>query len=111
MGDAFPCVWPNFGPGVVAAFSGCKLENGPDTVWFSHPMQQSIEDIHISFNPDSSWLHRIKDIMEATQRRWQGNVQVGMTDLGGTLDIIASFRESEPLLMDLYDSPGEVIRR
>jgi len=42
--------------------------------------------------------------------RWQGSVQVGMTDLGGNLDILSTFRSSEKLLYDLYDHPDEVKR-
>jgi len=110
MGDAFPCVWPNFGPGVIAAFSGCRLENHPDTVWFSSDGEKTIQDIHIPFTPEAYWFRRVRDIMAAAEKHWQGKVQVGMTDLGGTLDILASFRGSEPLLMDLCDSPDEVKR-
>jgi len=33
---------------------------------------------------------------------------VGLTDLGGNLDILASMRSSEKLLLDLSDSPDEV---
>jgi 5-methyltetrahydrofolate--homocysteine methyltransferase len=43
-------------------------------------------------------------------RRWQGQVLMTMTDLGGNLDILSSFRPGEDLLMDLYDEPGEVKR-
>ena len=110
MGDSFPCVWPNFGPGVMAAFSGCRLENNPDTVWFSSSEEKAIQDIHVSFDPTSYWCRRVRDIMTAAEKRWRGQVQVGMTDLGGALDIIASFRGSELLLMDLYDFPSEVKR-
>ena len=109
-GDAFPCVWPNFGPGVAAAFSGCRLDQGPDTVWFSHTGQKALQDIQIPFDPESYWFRRVRDIMSAAQKHWNGTVQVGMTDLGGNLDIVASFRESEPLLMDLYDCPETVKR-
>ncbi len=28
LGDAFPHVWPNFGPGIVSAFIGAILEKG-----------------------------------------------------------------------------------
>ena len=108
-GDAFPAVWPNFGPGVAAAFLGCELENGADTVWFAgkgSPLQET----QLSFVPASRWYGRVQALVQAAMRRWQGQVQVGMTDLGGTLDIIASFRGSEPLLMDLYDVPSEVHR-
>jgi hypothetical protein len=35
---------------------------------------------------------------------------MGMTDLGGTLDVLSTFRPSEKLLFDLYDNPAEVER-
>ena len=42
--------------------------------------------------------------------RWQGQVLMGMTDLGGNLDILSSFRPGEKLLFDLYDHPDDVKR-
>jgi hypothetical protein len=33
-----------------------------------------------------------------------------MTDLGGNLDILASFRPSDALLLDLYDHPEDIKR-
>jgi 5-methyltetrahydrofolate--homocysteine methyltransferase len=35
---------------------------------------------------------------------------MGMTDLGGTIDVLSTFRPSEKLLLDLYDAPEEVER-
>ena len=35
---------------------------------------------------------------------------MSMTDLGGSLDILSTFRPSENLLLDLYDHP-EVVRQ
>ncbi|MCE5198636.1 hypothetical protein LLG39_06645 [bacterium] len=110
VGDGFPSIWPNFGPGVIAALMGCELECGNDTVWF-HPKEiKEIAEISFKYNPDNIWLHRIKDICRAAVERWEGLVQVGMTDLGGNLDILSSFRPSERLLLDLYDYPEEVKR-
>ncbi len=31
LGDAFPRFWPNFGPGIVAAFAGASLQATQDT--------------------------------------------------------------------------------
>ena len=56
------------------------------------------------------WLQRIKAIYKAAMERWQGSVLMGMTDLGGTIDILSTFRPSEQLLVDLYDEPDEVER-
>ena len=50
------------------------------------------------------------DIYSAGMKRWQGRVLMGMTDLGGNLDVLSTFRPSEKLLLDLYDEPEEVKR-
>ena len=42
--------------------------------------------------------------------RWEGTVQIAMTDLGGNLDVVASFRPGAKLLLDLYDHPDEIKR-
>jgi 5-methyltetrahydrofolate--homocysteine methyltransferase len=52
----------------------------------------------------------MKDIYKTAIERWQGNVQLDMTDLGGNLDIVSTFRPAEKLLLDLYDHPDEVKR-
>lgn len=110
LGDGFPSVWPNFGPGTMAAFVGCRLENGASTVWFHPEGEIELSDVHIRFNAKARWFRRIADIAQAAIDRWQGQVQVGMTDLGGSLDVAASFRPGEKLLLDLYDHPQEVKR-
>ena len=112
LGDAFPSIWPNFGPGVAAAFMGAELRASVQagTVWF-HPKQElEMADIHLSYDGGNVWLRRIADIMRAAMERWEGLVQVAMTDLGGSLDILSTFRPSEKLLFDLYDCPDEVQR-
>ncbi len=112
LGDAFPSLWPNFGAGVLAAFLGATLKKDPvaQTVWFQPPGEAEIGDLRFRHDPASRWFRRIADIYRAGLDRWQGRVQMGMTDLGGNLDILSTFRPSEQLLLDLYDHPGEVKR-
>lgn len=110
LGDAFPFVWPNFGPGIVAAFLGADLENGNNTVWFKPSQTQDIRDVRLEYNADNVWLGRIRAILGAALKRWGGLVQIGFTDFGGILDILASIRGTEQLLIDLYDHPEEVER-
>ncbi|MDP6350415.1 MAG: hypothetical protein QF719_06560 [Chloroflexota bacterium] len=110
LGDAFPNIWPNFGAGAVAAFLGADIHNTDDTTWFIPKSVQEIADIQLDYDPAERWFNRAKDICQAAIDRWQGAVQVDMVDLGGTIDVISTFRPSELLLLDLYDSPDEVER-
>lgn len=107
MGDAFPTVFPNFGPGVIAAFMGATLQNSDDTVWF-HYDRKPIADIEFKHTCDVPWLDRIKDCLAAARQRWQGLVQIGQTDLGGNLDIVASMCNCEDLMLAMYEQPEQV---
>jgi len=110
LGDAFPHVCPNFGPGVIAAFMGAELINGHDTVWF-HPKENvPIADLDFEFDAENPWYCRCCDLVRAAMDRWQGSVQCGLTDLGGNLDILSVFRPAESLIYDLYDNPQHVKR-
>lgn len=111
--DAFPFVnMDSFGPGVLAAFCGARLDNSSGAVWFfpEESKGKEIADIHVKYDPDNIWAKRIKDIYRAGMERWQGQVLMGMPDLGGHLDIASILRGSEDLFMDLYDEPDEVKR-
>jgi hypothetical protein len=105
LGDGFPVFFPNFGPGVIAAYMGAELKNGDNTVWF-HPVgSPELSQIRFEYIADNPWFRRTKDIISAGAERWQGIVEIAMTDLGGNMDILSTFRPSEKLLLDLYDSP------
>ncbi|MGQ9609462.1 MAG: hypothetical protein ACUVWN_09175 [bacterium] len=110
MGDAFPHVWPNFGPGVIAAFMGAKLEKGNGTCWFIPERDYKASEITFEYDQNNKWLKRIRDIYKACMERWEGLVQVGMTDLGGNLDIVSTFLPGKKILLDLYDNPDEIKR-
>jgi len=109
-GAAWPKWWPNFGPGIVAGFLGAKVHSVPETVWFSPAKNVPIEDLYFSYDPNNFWLKRVKEITRSAVEQWGNRVSVGHTDLGGNLDILASFRTTEQLLIDLIEAPEEVAR-
>jgi hypothetical protein len=111
LGDAFPHFNMDcFGPGIMAAFLGARLDTSTGRVWFSPEEIVPIKELSFQYDPDNVWLNRIKDICRAAMERWQGNILMGMPDLGGVLDVLATFRPGEHLLLDLYDHPEEVKR-
>lgn len=111
-GDAFPCWAPDFGPGVVAAFMGmARLEQDDRTVWMEPIERKGLCEIELRFCDENFWWQRVRDLTEEAARRWKGEVTVGYTDLGGNLDILASLRTTNELLLDTMDDPGLVSER
>lgn len=109
-GDAWPKWWPNLGPGIVAGFLGATVHCDPDfeTVWFEPAQEVGIKDLRLAFNSENMWWRRVRELTTAAVERWGGSVAVAHTDLGGNLDILASLRTTEGLLLDLIDAPDEV---
>ena len=112
MGDAFPYVnLDGFGPGVLAAFCGTRVETNRDLIWF-HPSEENkpISEIHAKYDPENIWAKRIKDICRTGVNRWEGKVIIGLPDLGGVMDVAASLVGTENLLYAVTDEPEEVRR-
>jgi len=111
LGDGFPFLnMMCSGPGIVAAFLGSNLDCSTGRIWFSPNQVLPLSKLHFEYDANNIWLNRVKDICKEANKRWQGQVLVGMPDLGGVIDILASFRMSDNLLMDLIDEPDEVKR-
>lgn len=110
MGDAYPYLdLTCFGPGVMGAFLGAKLDNSTGNVWFHPPKEMDIQDLIFEYNPENKWLKRIKRICQVAVDYWHGDVLVAMPDLGGVLDVLSIFLPGEKLLLALCDNPEKVI--
>lgn len=109
-GDSWPRWWPNFGPGIVAGFLGANVGSDENTVWFEMAANLGISDIQLQFDPHNFWWRWVKAITQGAIDRWGNTITVATTDLGGNLDILASLRGTQNLLMDLYDAPEDVER-
>ena len=111
LGDSFPSMdFTCFGPGVLAAFCGAEIRNETGGVWFFPKEELPIDKIRIEYDPENIYVQRIKALYRAGIDRWGNGVLLGMPDLGGVLDVVATFVGSESLLIDLYDAPEEVER-
>jgi hypothetical protein len=103
----YPQLTINLGPGILAAFMGGEVTVRPETVWFSkHPPLRLDQDIVL--DTQSWWYRQTREMSRLAAERGKGKFITGMTDLGGNLDVIASLRGAEQLLMDLADNPSRV---
>ena len=117
-GDAFPKFWVNYGPGLVAAFLGADFQIQSDTIWLSPPMSENgisweeipLSEISLTFNKQHPLWQRVCELKEAAEDQLGEKISVGITDLGGNLDILASLIGSTRLAMEMLDNPDEVER-
>ncbi|MDD5698354.1 MAG: hypothetical protein PHH77_07030 [Victivallaceae bacterium] len=109
---SYPHQWINFGPGVLAALIGGEGRCGEGTVWFEPGRFEKcdISAISVKLDYDSKWFRRLEEFFIAASRQLGGRIQIGQTDIGGTLDVLSSLRPGEQLMFDMYDSPDEVKR-
>jgi 5-methyltetrahydrofolate--homocysteine methyltransferase len=107
-GDAFPKWWPNFGPGVIAAFLGSGVEYATNTTWFTPMVDTDLKSLQLDFIETNPWWQRAYQFTQAAIERWGERVVIGHTDLGGNLDILAGLRGSSQMLFDLTDMPDRI---
>jgi len=84
-----------------------------NTVWFGegHTFFKDYSNINDLRLLEDSQMYKL--VVKMTRVLIEGNdgsYTVGVSDLGGNLDILASLRNTEDLLFDLYDHPEMVIR-
>ncbi len=111
-GDSFPKQWIDFGPGVVSACLGGDLHANGSTTWFTPGIHagKAIAEVAIPGQNGGPWWDRLLAVTRACTQRFGTRAVIGHTDLGGNLDIVASLRDSNQLLLDCMDDPAEVDR-
>ena len=91
-GETFPVFWPNLGPNVYAAFHGLELEYGEVTSWIHHCANWE-EVSRLKFSYDNECFLGIERLTLTALERCAGKSLVGYTDLHGSLDCVADFRQ------------------
>lgn len=106
-GEAFPNLWINLGPGIMAAYMGAAPQFRDDTTWFETPKEWHEIDA-IAFDPDNEWWEKTRELTAVAVKRGRGKYLTGLTDIGGNLDLAAALRGSQRLCVDLIDSSDQV---
>ena len=112
-GESFPNLWINLGAGVMGAYLGAEVKFESDTVWFGAQWDDSsARDLkylaNAKFDENNIWWRRTITATRKATERSGGNFVVGITDIGGIADVIASLRGAKNLLIDCHVRPGDV---
>jgi hypothetical protein len=109
-GEAFPCIWPNFGTaGHAKYFKGCKFHFGRDTVWYESFIQDWQKDT-LEYDPNCSILNLEKATLKFLAEQGKGKFLVTMPDNCGVIDALAHLRGTDNLLFDLVDE-SEMVKK
>jgi len=107
-GEAIPNLWINIGPGIIGAYLGAEPKIAEDTVWFEPLKEWDKIEKRIEFDSENIWWKKTCKMTSVSTQRGIGKFFTALTDLGGSLDILASLRGTQELLFDLVDSPEQI---
>ncbi len=105
-GETFPIFCPNLGPNVYAAFHGAEIEYGEVTSWIKHCVHSAGDVAKLKFSRDNQYYQGIESLMRVALEKCAGQFMVGYTDLHGSLDCVADWRDPQELCLDLMDTPS-----
>jgi hypothetical protein len=108
FGETFPVFWPNLGPNVYAAFHGAELDYGQVTSWIRHCVHDWDDLGRLKFSHQNVYFQKIEELTRLALEKCAGRYLVGYTDLHGSLDCAADWRDSQQLCLDLVDCPQKV---
>lgn len=100
--DIIPVANTHLGPGSLAAFMGAELDGGEDTIWIRH---KEGAEMKLEFDEnDPAWQLHV-DLLNACKAQANGKYYVGCPDLVEGLDVLASIRGTQDVLMDMIMDP------
>lgn len=108
-GLAYPNLWINFGPGILAAFLGAEPVFDGRTVWFGNQRGKGPltlrELAEAELDRENVWWRRVVAATRTALEAHRERFVVGMTDIGGVLDVVAALRGTVEVMKDMYRDP------
>jgi hypothetical protein len=112
--DAFPIAGTDIGPGSLALVLGSEPGFSPETVWFKPCIR---DDPHperrppLTFDPENRWWQIHDATLKACVELAGDMYTVGCPDLVENIDVLASLRDSQTLLLDMIQRPDWVLEK
>lgn len=109
--DTLPIANTDLGPGSLAVFCGSTPGFSEETVWFWPCMEHEAEPEQLPplrFDEHNRWWRTTIAIIRECARLAHGKYLVGCPDLIENIDVLASLREAQTLLIDMIERPDWV---
>lgn len=106
--DILPVANTQLGPGSLGAILGAELEGRADTIWIREPKGF---DGTISFDENNQWWQLHLDLLRKCREKAQGNYLIGCPDLVEGLDVLASLKGPDNVLIDTMIDPDTTLQQ
>ena len=111
LGESFPNLNVDFGPGSLAAYLGSEIGFKEDTVWFNKCLDGWDGVPKLAFDPENKWFEKHINLVKSCRELAGNDFYVDMPDLMENIDVLASLRGAQETLFDLLDEPEKVGER
>ena len=111
LGESFPNLNIDFGPGSTAAYLGSDIGFKEDTVWFKKCLDGWNGVPKLTFDPENKWFKKHLQLAKDCRALAKDDFYVDMPDLMENIDVLASLRGAQDTLFDLLDEPEKVGKR
>lgn len=111
LGESFPNLNIDFGPGSLASYLGSEIGFKEDTVWFNKCLDTWDGVPKLEFDPDNKWFKKHIQLAKDCKELAGDDFYVDMPDLMENIDVLASLRGAQDTLFDLLDEPDKVGER
>lgn len=111
LGESFPNLNIDFGPGSLASYLGSEIGFKEDTVWFNKCLDSWDGVPKLTFDPENKWFKKHIQLAKDCQALAGDDFYVDMPDLMESIDVLASLRGAQDILFDLLDEPEMIGER
>ena len=111
LGESFPNLNIDFGPGSLASYLGSEIGFKEDTVWFNKCLDSWHGVPKLTFDPENKWFKKHIQLAKDCQALAGDDFYVDMPDLMENIDVLASLRGAQDILFDLLDEPEMIGER
>lgn len=111
LGESFPNMNVDFGPGSLASYLGSDIVFNDDTIWFEKCVDDWEKHPPFQFDENNKWFKRHIELTKECRALAGDDFYVCIPDLMENLDVVAAMRGAMETIYDLIEEPEEIEKR
>ena len=111
LGESFPNLNADFGPGSLAAYLGSEIELRDNTVWFQDCVDDWSALPELKFDPENKWFKKHISLFDQCKKLIKDDFPIAIPDLMENVDVLASLMGAMNLLYDMIEDEDEIVKR